>query len=536
MVLEYIYIYIYNDGWSLQYGEYDAYDANSPLTFSPSALNLGHGLYSVDLVVTDNDNDNNPVDGWWPYYYDSNDWHGTRFIYVVDGNAESEEYVAYGEDIEIDYTITPDGSYADFIEDYSNWPYNEACVLIADPGNMCALVANIGTLSSMSSPPEYIENMEEFSGWFTWDGIGGSGPFEYNGEEYNGIQIPPGTYELYTYIECPDGVTTIMEKTQDVTVFGVTDVQWVTYGNNITLDDCPAPNGGKAIFPDKSCPGDIDPDRRKVYLEATITPPLPNKDVYFSWWDVDDPSTDYWPIDENGSAGGDNFGTGAGLSAISDTTDSYGKVQVTFTVTMRPGDNYRIAASTSQTQLNQMNMTMANNNSPPTGVIISPMLTTWRVLHVEFDTMEDPDDPDYIEPFGVINRTSRAIYSNSLVSTGAPYWPTDSLYGSVLLPTASNAPNIVNYVNEITFDIEHNTSNAVQVRTNYTADFFDNDATNGPDDVGEIFDMSSYIANPSYTPYSINTDDQPLSIPDLSAIIDGMNYYFNEAYIYASLK
>lgn len=156
---------------------------------------------------------------------------------------------------------------------------------------------------------------------------------------------------------------------------------WETYPGNTPLD------GGK-IYPGKTTFDDTSPDRRKVRVKATITPTAENIHVYFSWWDVDDPSSNTSPIDANGSTGNDNKGSGETLSATSAVTDGSGDARVTFTVTLNPGDNYRIAASCSSSQLGQMTQAMADSGNPPTGVVLSNILTTWRKLWIERDSMD----------------------------------------------------------------------------------------------------------------------------------------------------
>jgi hypothetical protein len=110
------------------------------------------------------------------------------------------------------------------------------------------------------------------------------------------------------------------------------------------------------------------------------------KTVYFSWWDIDDPSSDP-TIDTNGSVGGDNLGSGESLSASSATTNASGEAKVVFTVSMQPGDNFKIAASTCSARLNETTQTMVDNDNLPRSVKLSPTLTTWRKLHLERDSM-----------------------------------------------------------------------------------------------------------------------------------------------------
>lgn len=128
--------------------------------------------------------------------------------------------------------------------------------------------------------------------------------------------------------------------------------------------------------------------RRKVRIQASISPAIDNKKVYFSWWDVDDPSSSP-VIDTNGSTGNDNKGSGENLHATHAVTNSSGKAKVTFTVSMNPGDNFKIAASCFEDNLNEMTQAMADGQETlPAGVKLSTLLTTWRKLWIERDTMD----------------------------------------------------------------------------------------------------------------------------------------------------
>ncbi len=126
-------------------------------------------------------------------------------------------------------------------------------------------------------------------------------------------------------------------------------------------------------------------------VKATVTPTLDNVHVYFSWWDVDDPSFSppYDPFDGPvGPTGPDNYGSGAGLSATTAVTDGSGQARVTFTVSMQPGDNFRVAASASEDELSEVNQLKVHGILPfPSAVELSEMLTVWRKLWIEQDSM-----------------------------------------------------------------------------------------------------------------------------------------------------
>jgi len=181
-----------------------------------------------------------------------------------------------------------------------------------------------------------------------------------------------------------------------VTIVKVNTLVWETYGVNTAIDGHPATpaNGGKRIFPGKKTYNDASAaDRRKVYVKATITPVFNGAKVYFKMWDVDDPSSNSAPIDgTNPTAGPDNKGTGAGFEGQTTTnadTNAQGVAKPIMTVSMQPGDNFRVAASCNATVLAHVTQAEADsgNASKPKVVKITEMLTVWRKLHVELDSM-----------------------------------------------------------------------------------------------------------------------------------------------------
>lgn len=189
-------------------------------------------------------------------------------------------------------------------------------------------------------------------------------------------------------VECScDGGTT-WETAATYTVYAkVTSVVWEKYPGNYPLGSCPN-NGGKRIYPGDYSAGDpYSDDRKKVKIVATIVPAIAGETVYFKNWDVDDPSTDDSPVDSNGASGSDNRGGDGSLSPSHDTTDASGEAEVTFTVSMQPGDNFKIAASCWQAKLNSMTQAQADADDPPHCVKLSGMLTVWRKLHVDLDSM-----------------------------------------------------------------------------------------------------------------------------------------------------
>ena len=199
-------------------------------------------------------------------------------------------------------------------------------------------------------------------------------------------------------------------KTANVIVAdGVKSISFEPIDQASPMDDNPNAGGGKRVFPDKNAPSDNTVDRRKVRVKA-LTSFGVGKTIYFKSFDVDDPSTDASPVDSNGSAGSDNRGNpgtsqqqgilsvvgGNGTTnSASATTDANGLVSVDLTVTMQPGDNFMVAASHDSTYLNGLTVdriTLKDSGGLTVGTSTpkskaSPMLTIWRRMHVEVDSM-----------------------------------------------------------------------------------------------------------------------------------------------------
>jgi Glucodextranase, domain B len=166
------------------------------------------------------------------------------------------------------------------------------------------------------------------------------------------------------------------------------------------LDANPNAGGGLRIFPDKQTPSDT-VDRSKVRVRATITPAVANRVVFFKSFDVDDPSSDTAPVDTNGPSGDDNrgiphagcIGTASCASTASSTTDATGVATVEFKVTSQPGNNFKVAASGQATYVNSLvvdrvNLKDVDGRGLPTDKGRSTdLLTVWRKLHVEIDSM-----------------------------------------------------------------------------------------------------------------------------------------------------
>jgi hypothetical protein len=192
--------------------------------------------------------------------------------------------------------------------------------------------------------------------------------------------------------------------------------------NPLRGEDHPASDYGDRIFPDHDLPLD-DADRSTIRVDANIGTNLPNKMVYFRTFDMDDPSV-YSEIDPD-VVGNDNRGSVVGGStagritipsgmetvcevrsmSVACPTASDGIASVNFTVTKQPGDNFAIAASTNEAEINAVNFDLTDglhllsgagtrlNTTCGAGekVCRSRLLTVWRRLHIETDRMPTID-------------------------------------------------------------------------------------------------------------------------------------------------
>jgi len=146
-----------------------------------------------------------------------------------------------------------------------------------------------------------------------------------------------------------------------------------------------------------------------VRLQITTAPKIDTEDVpvYLRIMDVDDPDGD--PIDKDGDGTAtvnDNYGVGRipeTAMVFRETTT----VQTTAQVSHAPGDNYRVAASTHRERLAELKPSPNSQtgevfdlqlNPVEEQVEMSEMITVWRRLNLEIDSMAapptDPNDPE----------------------------------------------------------------------------------------------------------------------------------------------
>ena len=175
-----------------------------------------------------------------------------------------------------------------------------------------------------------------------------------------------------------------------------------------TLDDNPNVGHGLRIFPERKTPDDDASklaSRKEVKVQAQLSYPRSGVTILFQVFDVDDPSSDDPIIDKFGPKGNDNRG-GFGLFNTEAVTDADGKASVILRVSTRPGDNYRVVATCKvkpETDVNnylgdvkidginlrEKDGSLVQTSSATTKRvgITTPMLTTWRRVHIERDSM-----------------------------------------------------------------------------------------------------------------------------------------------------
>ena len=169
---------------------------------------------------------------------------------------------------------------------------------------------------------------------------------------------------------------------------------------NSALTSNPNAGGGLRIFPDKLSRSDtVDRSRVKITARTSLGK---RKKIYFRSFDLDDP----WEnsdIDPNGSDSLDNRGTpqvgtlfGGGAAGLSTWayTDESGTAFVEFAVTKQPGDNFMIAVSDDSAYLNSsllqpldQGLVYGTTPLPNNKANVTPMLTVWRRLHIESESM-----------------------------------------------------------------------------------------------------------------------------------------------------
>lgn len=209
--------------------------------------------------------------------------------------------------------------------------------------------------------------------------------------------------------------------TQKLVILLPVEVSWKAIAGFDNVDDhidpWNQPIHGKRIFPDFKNPNESE-IQHKVEVIVKTSSALVGKAVFVKGFDVDDSTSEGFDldgngaasvIDTNGKAGDDNlidylnnpkngqFWTGSawGGQTAQGTVDANGETKFIFRVGIQPGNNYRVVASVIDESMYAGVQTTdptaakylgpeANQNG---GAAVSPLLTVWRKLWVENDSM-----------------------------------------------------------------------------------------------------------------------------------------------------
>lgn len=223
-------------------------------------------------------------------------------------------------------------------------------------------------------------------------------------ESYSGSDVEIVGY-TYACIRTPTVGSVVFEELNS----SISNNPTGDFGNGVVFA------GGKRIFADRQFPND-ETDRKVVRVKARLLTSGGNPTytqgvkVYFKNFDVDDPSSDAI-IDDNGTSGNDNrenrtagapYPQSAAGSLAQCTfsgnacyalTDSNGFATVNFVTTKQPGDNFVIGVSTDEQYLGQVTVNgiglkdSSNQQLPTPRAQRSELLTVWRKVHLEVDSM-----------------------------------------------------------------------------------------------------------------------------------------------------
>lgn len=326
--------------------------------------------------------------------------------------------------------------------------------------------------------------------------------------------------------------------------------------DDLPIDTNPNEGYGYRMYPDDKIPDDI-VDRRNILVKAKYSEPQSGVRIYFRNFDVDDPSADTAPIDANDTAliksGNDNNGnvdgttaTKAGILAapagssgcqtqtygVSCLTDSSGTATAEFTVTKQPGDNFVVVASQDASYISNLGLgdngidvvdttseqiggeipaTKESNNECQYGDhkgSRTEMLTVWRRLHIEVDSMGN---------VGQSNKETGTVSQNTVIP---PMQGSIPGVGNINLSTSLTSDRFVAgrfvTVNDELFVLS-NTANSVEVKNttgqpiNISAGtlfiLYDDDDYNANDSIIQVGSILSYTVDG-------DKDEQIESLPD----------------------
>ena len=234
------------------------------------------------------------------------------------------------------------------------------------------------------------------------------------------IEIPANLL-LSDWVELKPSLTPNAETTQSITTMEVTWQPIDGWGNvSDHIDPWTNMTNGKRIFPDFNDPADTE-IRHKLQVIVKTSPDLYGQTIYVKAFDVDDSTPETFDhvasgtapvIDINDKAGDDNLNdylltpqngqfwnettSTWGGNIAQGTVDANGEAKFHFRVGMQPGNNYRVVASVNnesmyagvQTSDSTAAKYLGPESSLTGGATASPLLTVWRRLWVENDSMQ----------------------------------------------------------------------------------------------------------------------------------------------------
>lgn len=199
----------------------------------------------------------------------------------------------------------------------------------------------------------------------------------------------------------------VIEGTASYQTVQVSSISLERFVGSSPLDANPTLAGGLRVFPEKQSPTDSNVSYDRIKVVARLNKPIGGVGMNFRVFDMDDPSSDDPALDVNGSEDSDNRGSYEFLRFFSDmTTDQNGEARFVLRLPKQPGDNLRLVATalgTSATSKSNVISSVSssglellvNGRALPvgsTGVttvpqLATPLLTIWRRLHIERDSM-----------------------------------------------------------------------------------------------------------------------------------------------------
>jgi hypothetical protein len=266
---------------------------------------------------------------------------------------------------------------------------------------------------------------------------------------------------------------------------------------NLSADNPGTHGGGWRIFPDKNEGGAGGKLHDKVKVKAKVFPAVQGVGVFFVTYDVDDPTDDNGPIDDDsGTPGSDNRGGAATQSSSSSVTGTNGVAEIELTVKMKPGDNYRVVAACDSAQftglkakqpdsLARVEDAAGNVVLDDTGTVANrkstPLLSVWRRIHLELDSMAAGSDVSHTGNIDKLKNNSYHAPDGACELNGFNLGDEGRFEGGKLtVPATTNMYVVVDNV-DVTIDDHVVTVGPVaQGDKNKSATVTDDDGTNLP--------------------------------------------------------